>query len=380
VIALAGRHVALNLLYWRDDSGGSGTYARELLRALRTSEPDMRISAWVSRDAPAGLESCDWGGPVHWIRLPVHASGSPARLGYELALMGVAARRRGIDLVHGLAYGCPLFAPGVATVVTLLDLTWLEYPRTVTPTARRMFQILTATCGRSADRVIAISEAARADLVRKARIPADKIDVTSLAGATPGRQAATPATELRSRLQLPERAPVLLCVGQVAPHKNHEVLVRALADLPEAVLVVAGRTTGHERRLAELAAELGVVERIRWAGFVEQAGLEGLYSLADILVLPSLQEGFGLPIAEAMERGVPVACSGRGALAEVAGGAAELFEPSDAGAVAAAVRTLLGDAGRRGALIDAGHARASALTWQRTAEATLASYGRALGG
>jgi glycosyltransferase involved in cell wall biosynthesis len=94
--------------------------------------------------------------------------------------------------------------------------------------------------------------------------------------------------------------------------------------------------------------------------------------------LPSLHEGFGLPVAEAMARGVPVACSERGALAEVAGGAAELFDPTEPAAVASSVRKLLSDPSLRQARIDAGHARASELSWQRTADATLQSYHRAL--
>jgi glycosyltransferase involved in cell wall biosynthesis len=293
--------------------------------------------------------------------------------------MGIVARRRGIDLVHGLAYACPLIAPGVATVVTLLDLTWLQHPRSVTPMARAMFRILTATCGRSADRVIAISDTARDDLVRIAKVPAHKIDVTPLAAEAPGNHPATSAGSLRSRLDLAEHDPVLLCVGQVAAHKNHEVLLRALATIPEATLVIAGRTTKHQPRLVQLTAELGVSARVRWAGFVDQADLEGLYSLAAALVLPSLHEGFGLPIAEAMARGVPVACSSRGALAEVAGGAAELFDPTDPAAVASSVRRLLSDPARRQARVDAGYARASALSWRRTADATLESYRRALG-
>jgi glycosyltransferase involved in cell wall biosynthesis len=332
----------------------------------------------VGRNAPAHLERIDWGGPVSWVHIPLRSSGSPARLAFELGALGLDARRRGVKLVHGLAYSCPIVAPGVATVVTLLDLTWIHDPSSVTPTARHMFRLLTATCGRAADRVIAISEAAREDLVRTAGIPGRKIDVTPLAAAAPVSRAGSTAAAVRARLDLPGRGPVLLCVGQVTPNKNHEVVLRALPLIPDAVLVVAGRRTEHQAGLEALAARIGVSSRIAWAGFVSDPDLEDLYALADVLVLASLHEGFGLPIVEAMVRDVPVACSDHGAVGEVAGDAAMTFDPRDPADVATAVRALLSDATLREDRVARGRRRARALSWEATARATLDSYRRAL--
>jgi glycosyltransferase involved in cell wall biosynthesis len=114
-------------------------------------------------------------------------------------------------------------------------------------------------------------------------------------------------------------------------------------------------------------------------GFVDEPVLEGLYATATTLVLPSLSEGFGLPILEAMQRGLPVACSDAAALPEVAGGAALLFDPRDAGSIRAALERVLHDDELRARLRAAGRTRAAQLTWDRTARATLAAYRRALG-
>jgi glycosyltransferase involved in cell wall biosynthesis len=350
-----------------------------LIPALLAEEPDLRLTAWVGRGWDDRWRDQNWAGQVRWVSLPMKSAGSPVRLAYELCLLGMDARLRRVDVVHGLAYACPVIAPGVATVVTLLDLTWHHHPTTVTPAARRMFQMLTATCGRSADRVIATSETVKRDLVRTAGIREAKIDVTPLGSPPAGSGEQTGAASLRSRLELPDHRPVLLCVGQIAPHKNHEVLLRALPMVPDAMLVVVGRTTAHQRRLAALSTELGVADRVRWTGFVDAPTLEALYTLADVLVFPSLSEGFGLPIVEAMARGVPVACCDRGAAAETAGGAAELFDPTDPAALGHALSLLLTEPARRSDRIAAGHARAAVLSWRRTARGTLQTYRRALG-
>lgn len=367
-------HIGLNLVYWQRDSGGPGTYARELILALKTVRPDVRLTAWVGTGAPPGLDEL----PVDWVRLPLKSSGSAAHVGYELGLLGFDARRRGVDVVHGLAYATPFVAPGVATVVTLLDLTWRHQPDSVTRLTRGMFRLMTATCGRTADRIIAISDTVRDDLVATAGIRRERIDVTPLGVRQDPLAEATPARVLRERFDLPEDAPVILCVAQVVAHKNLGALIRALPALPHAQLVIAGRRTSHCDELEALARRLGVQDRLALPGYVEDADLEGLYALATCFAHPSVLEGFGLPLLEAMRRGVPVACSSVSALPEVAGGAARLFDPRDDVSVAAAIGDLVADPALRAELAARGRGRAAELTWERTAEATLASYERAL--
>jgi glycosyltransferase involved in cell wall biosynthesis len=185
----------------------------------------------------------------------------------------------------------------------------------------------------------------------------------------------TPPDELRERLGLGD-APVLLSVGAALPHKNLDRLLHALASMrTEAVLVLAGHAGRESDHLRALASQLGVAERFRMTGWIDERVLEGLYALAGAFAYPSLHEGFGLPVLEAMRRGVPVACANATSLPEIAGDAALLFHPHSVEAIAAACDRLLTDPGD---LVQRGRARAARFGWDRTARAALESYERAL--
>jgi glycosyltransferase involved in cell wall biosynthesis len=146
----------------------------------------------------------------------------------------------------------------------------------------------------------------------------------------------------------------------------------------DAALVMVGHAGRDAERLQARAAALGLGERVRMTGWVEDADLEGLYRLAGAFVYPSLHEGFGMPVLEAMHRGVPTACADATSLPEVAGDAALLFDPRSVDAIAAAVSRLLGDPGLASRLRAAGRERAAGFTWEATADATWASYERAV--
>ena len=144
------------------------------------------------------------------------------------------------------------------------------------------------------------------------------------------------------------------------------------------LLVLPGYPTPHESQLTEHAAQLGVSGDVKMLGWVSDEELEGLYAAAAAFVFPSLYEGFGLPVLEAMARGVPVACSDRGSLAEVSGDAALHFDPESVPAISGAIRTLLQDPAAAERLRELGRARAARYTWRAAAEGTLASYERAV--
>ena len=359
--------VGLNLMFLVDAAGGAGRYAQELVPALLEAEPGLELTVFVNRDAPAWPTRADWARDVAWVRMPTRFSNKTHLPGQAFALPVVAARRR-LDVVHSLANGGPPLTPRVRRVVTLLDLIWLHQREAWgTPAAVRTMALLTRISARTAHRVIAISEAARDDLVRTFGIDGSRIDVTPLGVRAPANR--------------PRRngGSTVLCVAQKRPYKNLGDLIRAIAELPDATLVLPGAPTDHEAELRALAEELGVAERVRFAGWVSDDELEELYAEATCFVLPSLIEGFGLPVLEAMARGLPVACSDRPALPEVAGDAALLFDPEDHTAVTDALRRLLRDEELRRDLSERGLARAREFSWRRTAEATLASYRRAVG-
>jgi glycosyltransferase involved in cell wall biosynthesis len=173
----------------------------------------------------------------------------------------------------------------------------------------------------------------------------------------------------------------VLSVSAKRPHKNVARLLYAIAAIaPERrpALVVPGYPTPHEDELRELSVRLGVDGSVRLPGWLPAADLEGLYQAAACVVFPSLYEGFGLPVLEAMARGVPVACSTSSSLPEVAGDAALLFDPESVNAIRDAIERLLGDERLATRLRKAGLERAATYTWERTAELTAACYRRAL--
>jgi glycosyltransferase involved in cell wall biosynthesis len=363
--------VGLNLMFLVDAAGGAGRYAEELVPALLEADSDLRLTLFVNRDAPASLGGAAWAADVEWVCLPTRFSNRSHLPGQALALP-VAARRRRLDVIHSLANGGPPVTPGVRRVVTLLDLIWLhQRDAWGTPAAVRTMALLTRISARTAHRVITISHSARDDIVRSFGLAGDKVDVAPLGVRLPEPQAARAQTDV----------PTVLCVAQKRPYKNLGSLIRAVAELRDghAVLVLPGTPTEHEGDLRTLAARLGVADRVRFPAWVSEDELEKLYASATCFVLPSLIEGFGLPVLEAMARGVPVACSDRPALPEVAGDAALLFDPTDQSAVTDAVRRLLTDAELRESLARRGLQRAGLFSWRRTAEATLASYRRAIG-
>jgi glycosyltransferase involved in cell wall biosynthesis len=373
--------VGLNLTYLVEDSGGSGTYARQLIAHLLEAEPTVELTAWIGATAPADLLSEPWAGGVRWVRLPVPGIGTPWHLWHELVGIGVDARRRRIDVLHGLANLVPVVHPGSASVVTILDVIWVHHPDAMDLRARVAMRVLAPTCGHLATRVIAISEAAADDISRTLKIPAPRFDVTPLgiSDRRPDRPAPARVEAIRGELGL-GREPLVLCVAAKRAHKNLDGLIRALALLgdPRPQLVLPGSPTAYEQRLRGLAQELGVADRVHFPSWVSGEQLEALYALAACFVLPSFQEGFGLPVLEAMRRGVPVACSGTSALPEVAGDAALLFDPASPASIADTIARLLGDSELAATLTARGERRCRMFTWRRTAELTLASYERAL--
>jgi glycosyltransferase involved in cell wall biosynthesis len=372
--------VGLNLIYLVEDSGGSGTYARELIPAMLAAQPGLELTAWVGTTAPAWLREQPWRGEVRWIRVPVPGVGSPWHLGYELAGVGLDARRRRLDVVHGLAYLAPIVHPGVPMVATILDVIWAQHRDATAQRFRLVMSTLVPLVGRSAARLIAISAAARDDVAETMHLDAAKFDVTPLGIREPPARELPDAAAVARRLGLRE-GPLVLCVAAKRAHKNLHGLIRGYAMLPapRPQLVLPGSPNDYEVELRALAAELGVSDDVRFLGWISAEDLEDLYALARCFVLPTFQEGFGLPVLEAMARGVPVACSDIPVLREVASGAAVMFDPGEPQSIADAIARLCTDDALVGELVALGRERVREFTWERTAAATLESYRRAIG-
>jgi glycosyltransferase involved in cell wall biosynthesis len=371
--------VGINLVPIGRRAGGVGSYARELTAALAARD-DVELHLFVSRDAPPTLVPASAARALRVTRLPVQLSGPPLHLAAQFGAVPALALVRRLDLVHSPANAGPVRIPGVASVITLHDTTWARAGDDWgSPAAVRSMYRVALPTARRASRVIVGSAHTARDVHDLFGLRPDRIDVAHHGVRVDPEALATSEAELRGRLGLGSD-PVVLCVAQKRPYKNQEALVRALADerLAGVRLVLPGAPTPYERQLAELAAKLGVADRLQMPGWLEDADLEGLYRLATCFALASRLEGFGLPVLEAMARGVPVACSNRTALPEVAGDAALLFDPDEPDALVAALDRLLRDADLRTELAARGSVRAAQFTWAAAAEATIASYRRAL--
>jgi glycosyltransferase involved in cell wall biosynthesis len=371
--------VGLNLIFLGDRAGGAGRYARELPGALLAAEPETELHVFVSRDAPQDLREEPWAQDVRWITVPVHLHGPPLHALAQLAGLPALALARRLDVLHSPANTGPVITPGLASAVSVLDMIWLHRAPEweASPRVHRRMRARVRHCVRHADRVFAISHTAAEDLARTLGVRREKIEVTPL-GVRPASGPPAAEAELRERLRL-GAARVVLCVAQKRPYKNLHRLVRALPELDEdVVLVLPGSPTAYEGELRVLAGELGVAARVRFPDWLSEAELDGLYALSSAFVLPSLIEGFGLPVLEAMARGVPVACSNVSALPEVAGDAALLFDPERQEEVTAAVHRLLDDRAFARVLVERGRERVRECTWERTGVASLAGYRRAI--
>jgi glycosyltransferase involved in cell wall biosynthesis len=320
---------------------GSAIYTRELARALNARAGRDGVDV-VALDGPPGRLEVTW-----------EQFGLPRRL-----------RAEGFDAVHAPNCFLPLRRP-CPGVVTVHDLAFEELPHELPRLTGLKFRALTPRAVRSAERVICVSAFTAADVARRYEVGEERLRVVRSAPALPAGDEAPPP------------GPYLLAVGALRPKKNLGRLVEAFRSLrAEGLphrLVLAGPDAGEGAALRGAAGDAPV----ELPGAVPAERLDALMRGADLLVLASLYEGFGLAALEAMARGTPVALARATALPEAGGDAAVYFDPLDVGDMAAAIRRALEDP-QRSTLVERGRARASALSWDATAAATAAVYREAI--
>jgi glycosyltransferase involved in cell wall biosynthesis len=353
---------------------GIGRYSVELVRAL---------AALRGPDAPELVLLAAGGvGPLEPLGLPiVPLTGSrrlPALLSLgQLELRALAARHR-LELVHDLTGSAP-FGLGVGrahTVSTVYDIIPVSFPGVSTRLDALIYRRWLPWMLPRLDRIITISEASRRDIAHFMGVDPARIDVVY--GAVSGRWQPPDAAAVaaaRAAYHLPER--YLLYVGSVEARKNLQRVIEAYAQLiaPPPLVIVGPHKWRYNAILAAgAAAHLG--DRLIFTGYVDDAHLPAVYGGALLFLFPSLYEGFGLPVLEAMACGTPVITSTASSLPEVAGDAALLVEPLDVGAIAAAMRRLLDDESLRSELSKNGAHRAAGFTWDQAANATHDVYRR----
>ncbi len=369
----ASRRVGLNahLLSLAQSYRGAGIngYILGLLAELPGAAPDLELVAYLHDPryaAPARLQvqRSRWDTSRPSMRIPWEQT-------------RLACETRHLDLLHCPAFAAPLRS-ACPTVVTIHDLSFLRFPGAHPRWQRYYLSTVTRLSCRRAAHVIAVSEATRQDVI-------------SLLGVTPARVTTVPngitgdycpgepaaVEEFRRRRGLPDR--FILFVGTLEPRKNIVRLVEAYAEwrsqaLHPVKLVIAGGHGWFYDRIFARVAELGIGDDVLFPGFVPGAELPWWYRAATLFVYPSLFEGFGLPVLEAMACGTPTITSTLSALPEVAGQAAILVYPEDTTALATAIDRVLSDPSLAHEMSEAGLQRAATYSWKRTAAETVEVY------
>lgn len=334
---------------------GTESYALHLIEGLLKVGATHRYTLYFRDQPPPGR----LGAPPIQRVMPFPRLWTHLRLSWELL---VSQPRP--DVLFVPAHVLPLVHP-LPTVVTIHDLGYRYFPEAHPPGQRLYLDISTRFSARAATHLIADSHATARDLARLYRIPTDKLTVVY-----PGRDEALRRVDpapVRAKYGLPEN--YLLHVGTLQPRKNLERLIQAVSGQRSAVpLILAGRAGWLSGPIMTLAQ----AHNVRVLDYVPDEDLAGLYSGAAAFVFPSLYEGFGFPVLEAMACGVPVICSNTSSLPEVAGQAAVLVDPLDPQAIAAAIEQVLADASLRDRLIGQGYEQIQKFSWAAAARETLA--------
>jgi len=333
--------VGLNLLWLvPGEVGGSETWVSGLLAHL-AGHPVAGVDA-VAFAAPALLEAHPWLGAFEVVRAPAAVGPSrPLRVLAESSWLAVAARRRHVDVLHHLGGTIPPLRATPA-VLTVHDLQPLHFPEHFGALKRAYLRARLGPSARRARLVTAVSDFTRRDVVERLGVPAEHVALTPPA-VDPDPPEPPGDDGLRDALRLDR--PWFVYPAITYAHKDHATVVRALAEVPDALLVLTGGAGPEEQRLAVLAERLGVADRVRRTGRVPFAVLDRLYRGAVACTFPSRFEAVGLPVLEAMARGCPVLAADATALPDVVGAAGELVAPGDPGAWAAAMRGQLDSLG-----------------------------------
>jgi glycosyltransferase involved in cell wall biosynthesis len=289
-----------------------------------------------------------------------------------------------VDVVHSTTFCVPRFRMRPKRlVVTIYDLSFITHPDLHLPANVAHCLAGTRLAIEHADAIIAISEHTRRDLIERLAAPAERITVTPLAHDASFVRVADPRrlAAVRKRYRLPEH--FILFLGALEPRKNLPRLIEAYATLPaelrrDVKLVVAGMSGWLNDSVHGRVGELGLEKSVHFAGYVHADDLSAVYSLATTLAYPSLYEGFGLPVLEAMACGTPVLTSNVSSLPEVAGDAATLVDPLDVSSIASGLHGMLESPSLRAELAGRGRARAASFSWDRCARQTLEVYRRAM--
>jgi glycosyltransferase involved in cell wall biosynthesis len=344
---------------------GNETYVRGLVDGFAALEENLDLSVFHVGQP--------WRTEGRQIRFHRLRTASPwLRLTADLPLRSITDR---LDVLH-TTYTMPIWTR-CSNVVTVHDICYATHPEWFSTRDLRVLNRAVPWSIRRAARVITVSELCRTEIIDHYGVDPEKV-VRIYNGPGAG---ANPIGDAEARAELAgigidASRPYLLAVGNLQPRKNLVRLIAAFRQLAaagaEVDLLIVGPEHHGARQVLDAAREAST--RVRFTGYLNDVQLAACYRLATVFVFPSLFEGFGLPLIEAMSHGVPVACSRAGAMPEVCGDAVEYFDPLDVDSIAAALDRLLNDHGRCAELVEAGLAQCRRYSWAQAARETFTVY------
>jgi len=356
---------------------GLSRYTERLAAHLLSEQSEQtQLTLLYNAHSGHGLPATLAAAPTHTIPL--------GQYGWRLSVLASQILRApiytrhtaGAQLYHATEHLLP-YLPNTPTVLTVHDLIFEEYPEHHTRLNRLFLQTAMPLFVKAADAIIAVSQQTRRDLIARYQTPSEKIHVI-YEGLDPHFQPASQDAIATMRQQYNLHRPYLLMVGTLDPRKNHAAAFRALARIKEAgcplQLVIVGGKGWLFEPVRALVDELGLTDDVIFVGYVPDEDLSLLYSGADCLLQPSLYEGFGFPILEAMACGTPVICSNSSSLPEVAGDVALQVSPHDDEELAASIQKVLSEPGLADRMREQGVVQAGKFSWDLCATETMAVY------
>ena len=360
--------------------GGTETYIRNLLESLARIDEKNEYVLFTNRENSGtfGIAQSNF----REVLCPISASFRPARILWEQFALPFQVKKSGIDVLHSPGYTAPAMV-SCPSIVTICDMNYAYYPEDWAKLSLLFLKILVPLAARKSDKIVALSQNSKRDIVKILEVPEDKVRVIYLSGNEICYSVAHDETINQRTQELGERYGIrgefILTVAASHPHKNLERLIEAYGILRERKLVkhqlvLVGMKGRANHRLTDLVAELSLQEAVIFTGWVPDEHMPLLYSAADLFVFSSLFEGFGIPVLEAMACGTPVVSSNATSLPEVVGDAGVLVDPYDIEGMAEAMYEVLSNDALRDALVTKGLDRVKMFSWERTARETLAVY------
>ncbi len=365
--------IGINALYLLPGRvGGSEVYIRSLVKFITRAGSTHEFFIFINRETKGVFDAL--APPLNVIECNVRACSRVKRILYEQVVLPVKVRDLKIDALFSAGMTAPFFCP-VKSVLAIYDLQHINQPENFPRMQLPFLRGITRLSAKGADRIVTISHAVKRDIVTHYKIPGHKVFVAHLAA---DRKVFFPRDEkevadARRRLKLPDR--YILYLASSLPHKNYERLLNAFLEVrasePGVKLLLAGAREHGAGEIKEKIESLGLGNDVVLLGWLPFEDIPLLYSAASLLAFPSLHEGFGIPVVEAMASGVPVVCSSIEVLKEVAADAALFVDPLLPQDIARGMLRVLRDKALREDIIKKGINRAAQFSWENTAGITL---------